>query len=193
MGIFFLQSFIPGFTERFLLTRNSFLEPWRFVTAIFLHSGPGHLLYNVFALLLFGFILENLVGSKRFLFVFFFSGIAANVFSSFFYDNALGASGAIFGIIGTLTLLRPFMMVWAFSLPMPLFVASLIWVAGDVIGVFIPSGTANLAHLSGLGAGLLIGLFFILNREKRIPVKKEKVEIPEDYVRQWEDGFMKEK
>lgn len=197
IGAFFIQILIPGFTDRFLLTPEAFSQPWRFVTAIFLHGSVGHLLYNLFALLLFGFILESLAGSRKFLMIFFVTGILANLFSVFFYPSALGASGAIFGIIGTLTVMRPLMTVWAFSLPMPLFVASMVWATGDIIGVFVPSGTANLAHLSGLAIGLIIGFFLISRRSwrKHLSLRhsssSEKVKIPEDYARRWEDRFMR--
>jgi len=188
IGVFIFQLVIPGFTDAFLLNQSSFQQPWRFVTAIFLHGGAAHLLYNLFALLLFGFILERLIGGRRFLMVFFVSGILANVFSVFFYPSALGASGAIFGIIGALTLLRPLMTVWAFSLPMPLFLASMLWVVGDVLGVFFPQGTANLAHLAGLAVGLLSGVFL---RERRIYGNSPRVRLDEGAMRRWEDAYVR--
>ncbi len=187
IGVFFIQLLIPGFTDRFLLTPAAFSQPWRLVTAIFLHGSAGHLLYNLFALLLFGFILERLAGNRNFLLIFFMSGIFANVFSVFFYSRALGASGAIFGVIGALTIIRPMMTVWAFSLPMPLFVASMLWAIGDVLGVFFPQGTANLAHLAGLGVGLIFGIFL---RERRSSNSREKVVLPEDYMKRWEDTYV---
>ena len=188
IGVFIFQLVIPGLTDAFLLDQSSFQQPWRFITAIFLHGGAAHLLYNLFALLLFGFILERLIGGRRFVMVFFVSGILANVFSVFFYPSALGASGAIFGIIGALTMIRPLMTVWAFSLPMPLFLASMFWVVGDVLGVFFPQGVANLAHLAGLGFGLLIGVFL---RERRADKNSYGIKLDEGSMRRWEDTFMR--
>lgn len=157
--IFILQILIKGFTEVFVLNQNSFIEPWRFLTSIFLHGNTLHLLYNGFALALFGSILERLVGEKKLLIVFFLSGIIANLISINFYNSSLGASGAIFGVIGALIIIRPFMFVWAFGVPLPLFMAGILWVAGDLIGLFIPDNIGNIAHLSGIAVGLLSGIF----------------------------------
>ena len=158
--IFLIQLLIKGFTELFLLNSNSFIQFWRFVSAIFLHGSFVHLLYNVFALALFGSMLERLIGGKRFLVVFIATGILANIVSVNFYSSSLGASGAIFGVIGALIVVRPLMVVWAFGLPMPLFLAGIIWAVGDVIGLFVPSDVANLAHLSGMVFGLIFGLLY---------------------------------
>ncbi len=158
--LFLIQLLISGFTELFLLNSNSYLQIWRFVTAIFLHGGLAHLLYNIFALALFGSMLERLIGSKRFLIVFFVTGILANIVSVNFYDSSLGASGAIFGVIGALIVIRPLMFIFAFGFPMPLFIAGIIWAAGDLIGLFVPSNVANLAHLSGMFFGLILGFIY---------------------------------
>ncbi len=158
--VFLIQWIFSSFTDLFLLDSSSFNQPWRFLTSIFLHGSFTHLLYNGFALALFGSILERLIGSKRFLLVFFITGILANLVSVNFYDNSLGASGAIFGIIGALIFVRPLMIVWAFGLPMPIFIAGILWAGGDLIGLFVPSNVANLAHLSGMFFGLVIGAFY---------------------------------
>lgn len=158
--IFIVQIFSEKFTDIFLLSSDAFGQYWRFFTAIFLHGGVTHLLYNLFALAFFGSVLEKTIGSRKFLTLFFVTGILANIISVNFYDSSLGASGAIFGIIGALVMLRPFMVVWAFSLPMPMFVAGILWAAGDIIGIFVPSNVANLAHLSGMFFGIIFGLFY---------------------------------
>lgn len=158
--IFLIQLFFSSFTDLFLLNSNAFVQLWRFVTAIFLHGGLPHLLYNIFALALFGSMLERMIGSRRFLIVFFVTGILANIISVNFYDSSLGASGAIFGVIGALVVIRPLMFIFAFGFPMPLFVAGIIWAAGDLIGLFVPSNTANLAHLSGMFFGLVLGFIY---------------------------------
>ncbi len=158
--IFLVQFFFKGFTELFLLDTDALLQFWRFFTAIFLHGSFVHLLYNVFALALFGSILEKFVGSRKFMIVFLTTGILANIVSVNFYDASLGASGAIFGVIGALVVIRPWMVVWAFGLPMPLILAGILWAVGDAIGVFMPSNVANLAHLSGMFFGLILGYLY---------------------------------
>ena len=188
--MFILQLIIPNFTESLLLNQQSFIQPWRFITAIFLHGSVTHLLYNLFALVLFGLILESIVGSNRFLVVFFAGGIIANLVSVNFYSSSLGASGAIFGIIGAVAVLKPLMTVWAFSLPMPMFVAAILWVIGDMLGIFMPSDTANIAHLSGIAVGLILGLAFRL--AIKFPKSEEhKIRIPESRMREWEDEYVR--
>jgi len=188
--VFFLQVFIRGFTDFFVLNQLAYSQIWRFLTAIFLHGSITHLLYNLFALFFFGFALEKLIGSKRFLIVFFGSGIIANIISVNFYPSSLGASGAIMGIIGTLTVIKPLMMVWAFGLILPMFVAAIFWVIGDILGIFFPSGIGNIAHLSGIGVGFLLGLFLRGFLKKK---KKNNIEIPKYYIENWEKRYMNRK
>jgi len=186
--IFVLQIFFSGFTELFLLNQDSWTQVWRFLTAIFLHGGIAHLLYNIFALALFGSILEKLIGWKKFFRVFFISGILANLVSVSFYNSSLGASGAIFGIIGALVVVRPWMFVWAFGLPLPMIVAGGLWAIGDLIGIFVPSGIANIAHLSGMFFGLVLGALYKKRKKRR---RSNKVVIDERAVRKWEEGFLR--
>lgn len=182
---FVIQLIVPGFTESLLLDSSAFTQPWRFLTSIFLHGDISHLLYNLLALGLFGSILERLIGGRRFMLVFFATGIAANLVSVFFYDSSLGASGAIFGVIGALIMIRPSLPVFVFGLPMPIFVAGIIWAGGDIIGIFVPSNVANLAHLSGMVFGLLIGAFY------RVPQKRPVRYVMHDQLfDSWEDRYM---
>ena len=187
--IFLLQVFIEGFTGYFILdTGIVLLKVYTLITAIFLHSGIPHLFYNIFGLALFGSILEHIIGSKKFLILFFASGLIASLISIPFYARVLGASGAIFGILGMLGILRPRLTVWLYSMPMPMILALFVWGAGDVLGIFAPTGTANIAHLGGLAAGVVVGLVyrtqFMEKKEKR-----EEVFIDEDKVKEWEKSF----
>lgn len=190
IAVFVLQSIFPAFESAFVLDKSAVwhLEIWRFVTSIFLHGSIIHLLSNLFALLLFGIILEKFIGSNKFLLVFFVSGILANVVAWSFYPQSLGASGAIMGIIGTLAIVRPMMTVWAFGVIMPMAVAAVVWVFVDAIGVFIPDNTGHIAHLSGIFFGILFGLIFWANREQR--KKRHSIEIPEHLLRKWETLYM---
>jgi uncharacterized protein len=169
-------------------------EIWRFLSAVFLHGGLAHLVYNLFALILFGSILESLIGGRKFLIVFFISGILANLISVNFYDSSLGASGAIFGIIGALVIIRPMLVVWAFGLPMPMFLAGALWSIGDVLGTigFLTGNpidnTGNIAHLSGMFFGMLFGAFY---KEKRRRMKfNSKIVLNERQIQNWEDVYM---
>jgi len=190
-----MQVFIKGFTETFLLTSGALSMPWQFVTSIFLHGSLLHLMFNLFALVFFGLVIEGIIGSKRFLFLFFASGIFANIISFNFYPASLGASGAILGLIGCLAALKPWMIIWTFNMPMPMFLAAIIWIAASILGVFGlgDSGTGYIAHLSGIMFGIIYGLILRLNvaQKKRSLSYSSKIVIPESYMRGWENYYLK--
>jgi len=187
--IFLLQAIIEDFTDYFILdTRTVLFEFYTLITAIFLHSGLPHLMYNLFGLALFGSILEHIIGSKRFLILFFVAGLVASLISVPFYTRVLGASGAIFGVLGMLGILRPKLTVWVYSMPMPMIVALFVWGAGDVLGIFAPAGTANIAHLGGLGIGLVAGFYYRKQFSER-KIKERDVHIDEEKVKEWEKSF----
>ena len=187
--VFLLQKLIPGFTDLFILdSRLVFLRIWTLLTAVFLHDGMVHLLYNLFALALFGRILEHVIGSRKFLILFFVSGLAASFASLPFYTRVLGASGAVFGILGMLGILRPKLTVWLHSIPMPMIIALFVWGIGDVIGIYAPSGTANIAHLGGLVVGVSAGICY-RKQFREIKRKKEDIHIDEEKVKEWEKSF----
>jgi len=187
--IFLLQKIIGNLTDLFILdNRLVIFRIWTLITAVFLHSGVVHLLYNLFGLALFGSILEHVIGSRKFLILFFVSGLAASIISLPFYTRVLGASGAVFGILGMLGILRPKLTVWLYHMPMPMFVALFVWAFGDIIGIYSPSGTANIAHLGGLGIGLIAGIYYRKHFRERKD-KKEEVYIDEEKVKEWEKSF----
>ena len=193
--VFLMQVFVSGFTEVFVLNDSSIygMQVWRFLTAVFLHGGVGHLFLNLFALVLFGSILEKLISGRRFLIVFFASGILANLVSVNFYGSSLGASGAIFGVIGALVVVRPMLPVWAFGMPMPMIFAGLVWAVIDVVGTigFLAGNpidnTGNIAHLSGMFFGFVFGAVWRSSMSDR---RREKVVIDEKKIREWERGWM---
>jgi len=191
--VFLFQIIDESITDQYALVSVTVLSaPWTLITSIFLHGSFEHLFYNMFALALFGYILENIIGGKKFLALFFVSGVISGLGSAIFYDASIGASGAIFGILGTLAVLRPRMRVYmGLGVPMPMFFAVVVWAAGDLIGFFAPSGVAHAAHLAGLGFGLIIG-FYLRKRygERTTPKRKSRVSINEEDFEEWEDEWM---
>lgn len=190
-AVFILQQIFPWITESFKLVSGDVLSrPWILLTSVFLHSGVLHLIYNLFALVLFGLVTERIIGSGRMLLLFILSGILASIGSCFIYHSALGASGAIFGIMGCLVMLRPKGVMFVYGMPMPLWISAFVWAAFDILGLFAPGNVANLAHLAGLGFGLVFGLFlrarFAIHAQKR-----ERVHIDENILRFWEDHYMR--
>ncbi len=138
--------------------------PWTFVTSIFLHANFEHLLFNMIALFFFGLALESMVGRKLFATIFFLSGIVGNVGYLATALNptipAIGASGAIYGVVGTLVVLTPFRKVFLYGLfPLPLVAVVAFWVLLDLFGLFAPTGIASGAHLGGVIVGAIFGWY----------------------------------
>lgn len=187
-AVFLLQLAEPSVTEQFKLVAADAAErPWILLTSIFLHGGVVHLLYNGFGLFMFGSILENELGVKRYLLVFFASGMAASIAAALFYPASLGASGAIFGIIGAVAILRPMLTVWAYSIPMPMFLAAAAWAVGDMIGIALPGNVANAAHLAGLAMGIALGF---LVRKPKPRILNEPPAVTKHDIEAWERQYM---
>lgn len=125
------------------------------------HGSTSHLLGNLFALFLFGLILEGTLGSDRYVLLLFAAAVAGNLAGIGSYDRVLGISGGILGVIGALAVLRPTMVVWISGLPMPMLLAGVAYAAIDLLGAIAPaSNTGHLAHLGGLVVGVALGWWF---------------------------------
>ena len=143
---------------------------WTFLTSMFMHAGFFHLLVNMLSLFFVGSLIEKIIGRRRYFWFYIFSGIFAGAFFilvSFLFgvdlhSYAVGASGALFGLIGLLMLLTPNLPVYIMFIPIPVkmkYAAPgmlvLLWVISLAGNVSI----GNTAHLGGLIAGLIYGLF----------------------------------
>jgi membrane associated rhomboid family serine protease len=150
---------------------------WTLFTSMFMHAGFFHLLANMLSLFFIGGILIKIIGEKRFIFLYLISGIFAGLFFSLlsllikseFNSYSVGASGAIFGLVGTLMILTPNLPVYIMFIPIPIkmkFAAPLILFSLWVISLLgnIPIG--NIAHLGGFMVGLIYGLY-LKNKFKR--------------------------
>jgi len=143
------------------------LRPWTILTNLFIHAGFWHLFANMLTLYFFGGYLLRLIGTGRFLMVYFAGGVLGNILFMLLapsFTIAVGASGAIFALGGTLTMMRPKLRVFIIPIPVPL----PLWVAvigGFLILSFLPY-IAWQAHLGGLIVGLVAGYFF-RRRERR--------------------------
>ncbi len=165
--VFLLQTFIEELTPLFYFDPYLALQqPWRFLTSIFLHANLTHLFFNAYALYLFGKPVVREIGEKEFLKIFILTGLSGSIgyYITFLLglttNPALGASGAIFGIMGVASMLFPNSKIIMFPVffPVSLRTASVIWIVIEFLGVFNPSsGIASAAHLGGLFLGLYYG------------------------------------
>jgi len=133
-------------------------QVWRLITSMFLHVGMMHLLFNSYALFAFGMEVERLYGSGRFLAIYLLAGLGGSLISFAFGPNlSAGASGAIFGLLGTMVAYfrrhRETFGAWGRQR-----LVNLLGVAGLnlVLGFTVP-GIDNLAHLGGMVSGAILG------------------------------------
>jgi len=166
-----LSALLPAFSEEQVLgllalkPDQFFSAPWTLVTSMFLHAGLMHLFFNMFALWMFGMVLEYKIGSRNFLILYFAAGLAgslAYLFTSWGSTTAgLGASGAIYGILGAVAVLEPHLRVWMMGfVPMPMWMAAVFWAGLEFFGFFSgDTGIGYAAHLGGLFAGILLAYY----------------------------------
>jgi rhomboid protease GluP len=132
---------------------------WRLVTSMFLHGGIVHLILNGWGLFQLGALFETWLGSPKLLLVYFVSGIAGSLASAFFSQvPSVGASGAIFGLLGALIafLLRRHQVLTPQAKSLLFQLVG--WAVINVFFGFSTPGIDNAAHLGGCAAGFLLGL-----------------------------------
>jgi len=129
-------------------------QPWRFITAIFLHGSILHLVFNMWVLMDIGPMVEELYGSARYLFLFVATGAAGYLLSSFVGNLSVGASGSLLGLIGALLAATTGRRNLAAQALRSSLIRWLVYIG--VLGL-IMRGTDNFAHLGGLAAGYLLG------------------------------------
>ena len=143
---------------------------WRLLTSVFLHAGLSHLGSNLLVQILMGNAVERNLGHIRYLALYLLSGIGGNVISVL-YDRAqgvniysVGASGAVFGVMGTLFVLiiRGRKKLRSGS--------SLLTRAAFAVFYAVYSGfrnpyTDNAAHLGGLAFGVVLGVLLTAGLE----------------------------
>jgi membrane associated rhomboid family serine protease len=136
-------------------------EYYRIITSGFFHVNWLHLILNMFSLYFFSNLLESLVGHWIFLLIYFISLIGGNLLALLLHKNngyyrAIGASGAVSGIIFSSIALFPGLEILLFVIPVPSWIFALGYVLITLYG--IRSKRTNIAHEAHLG-GALAGMF----------------------------------
>ena len=168
--MFILTMLAPGLmTAMMLVPADVLFRPWTAVTYMFLHANVGHILFNMLGLYFFGPRLELELGGKRFLWLYFISGLMGGVLSFFFtpYAAIVGASGAIYGIFLGFAYYWPRERIFIWGVfPVEARWLVLIMTALSLFGGFSEgSGIAHFAHLGGFAGAYVYLKWF----DKRSP------------------------
>ena len=154
-SIFGTRAPIPGFW------------PWQLVTYAFLHGNFSHLLFNMFALWMFGVQIENVWGSRRFAIFYFFCVVGAGLVQMFVMWGApiptVGASGGVFGILLAFGMMFPNQPIYLYFL-VPIKAKWLV-IGYGALELFsaitgTQAGVANAAHVAGMVFGFLLIQFW---------------------------------
>ncbi len=143
-------------------------SPYQLVTHMFAHSPNSffHILFNMYALWMFGNVLERVWGSKKFLIFYLVCGLAAAVAQMLTMQppgSAIGASGAVMGLLAAFAYLFPNTEFFIFPLPFAIkakFMVA-IYAAIDLFGGLHPGSADNIAHFAHLG-GMVMGFILLI-------------------------------
>lgn len=136
-------------------------NPWTLITSLFVHANIVHLVLNMWSLIVLGPPLERYLGRTRFLVLYLLSGIGGNVAIDLFSSvGALGASGAIFGLLGAL-------VVFARRIGVNVTYLIVIAVANLAFGFYDPQ-IAWQAHVGGLVVGVVVALIYRWTQNRRL-------------------------
>ena len=173
LGICVLVSLLsliaPGFVYGYLALNPAYVfqRPWTLVTHMFVHANFDHLFWNMLFLFFFGVELERRVGEVRFIEIYLLSGLVA-AFGQMFVSTGtlLGASGALFGVLGCLAIIAPEIRILLFFvIPLRIQYAVVLFALIDFLMMGSGDNIAHAAHLAGLLVGLAFG-YMMRNQPK---------------------------
>jgi rhomboid protease GluP len=166
VAMYLLETFFPVILDKFSEQPAAIAngEYWRLFTAMFLHAPLGarfgifHILFNMYILRIYGPNVEEAFGKVRFVVMYLIAGLAGGTLSYLLSDcrvSGVGASGAIFGVVGILLVYlyrrRSSTFVRAYQRSLMTFVGI------NLVFGFVVPGIDNWAHIGGLAGGLLLG------------------------------------
>ncbi len=147
--LYYALAFVPAL---------ALVRPWTAVTYMFLHAGLMHIFFNMLALFFFGPRLENRLGAKSFLWLYFLGGLGGAAFSVFFAPQypVVGASAAVYAVLLGFALYWPRERIYIWGvLPVEAWLLATIMVGFSLWAGLsgAQSGVAHFAHLGGLAFG----------------------------------------
>ncbi|HOO54692.1 MAG TPA: rhomboid family intramembrane serine protease [Methanothrix sp.] len=160
--LLFVRYLAPAFTFNYLALNPAFVasRPWTLITHIFVHANMEHLFFNMLFLFFFGTELERRVGESRFLQIFIISGLVAAIGQMAVVPTGymMGASGALYGVMGCLAVIAPEIRVLLFFvIPLSIRAAVVLFAVLDFTMMGSADSIAHMAHITGLLAGLAYG------------------------------------
>jgi uncharacterized protein len=159
--VFFISLIFPAFVYNYLALNPEYVmqRPWTLITHMFVHASFNHLFFNMLFLFFFGTELERRVGEKKFLQIYILSGIVAALGQMMISGGSLvGASGALYGVMGCLAIIAPEIRIMLFFvIPMSIRGAVLLFALIDFLTLGLADNIAHMAHIVGLLVGLAYG------------------------------------
>lgn len=171
---FIADSLLGGFLSHicglyYIFSPN--FQPYQIISYMFMHGGFSHIFFNMFALWMFGRIMEEYWGGKRFLIYYLVCGVGAGLVQEIGqlvglinpYANTIGASGAVYGILLAFGMTFPNEKLFIIPIPFPIkakYFVMLYAVIEILEGFGASDGVAHFAHLGGMLFGLLLILYW---------------------------------
>ncbi len=156
-----------AFSLRYLLRGRQW---WRLITSMFLHADADHLAGNMLMLYIAGELVEKYMGKARFAILYFFSGISGSLLYALYefttgrYVDSIGASGAVFGLIGALLVI----VVRNGGKYADITIGRMAFMIAYMIYIgFRTSNVNNAAHIGGLLGGIMLTTFYMLFSNRR--------------------------
>ncbi|MGB5287255.1 MAG: rhomboid family intramembrane serine protease [Ignavibacteriaceae bacterium] len=153
-------------------------QVWQLITYQFMHGSFTHILFNMFALWMFGMEIENYWGTKKFLTYYLLCGIVAGLFQLFLTPLlgssaavTIGASGAVYGVLIAFGLMFPNRLIFLYFL-IPVKAKYLIGFLIVLEFMLVDSAQSNVAHLAHLGGALAGFLFILFDKSIDVPLKQ---------------------
>jgi len=153
-------------------------QVWQLITYQFMHGSFTHILFNMFALWMFGMEIENFWGSQKFLTYYILCGVVAGLFQLFLTPLlgsspavTIGASGAVYGVLIAFGLMFPDRYIFLYFL-VPVKAKYLIGFLIVLEFMLVDSAQSNVAHLAHLGGALAGFLFIMFDKRIDVPLKR---------------------
>lgn len=151
---------------------------WQLITYQFMHGSFGHILFNMFALWMFGMEIENMWGAKKFTLFYLMCGVIAGIFHLFLSPIfglspavTIGASGSVYGVMIAFALFFPDRLIYLYFF-IPIKAKFLITFLVVLEIMLVDSAGSSIAHLAHLGGALAAFIFIMLDKDSFISLKR---------------------